>query len=136
MTRLSIIKHNVLTWDGSKFDLANTYRQFDPDIFIKSYGLTDDKKLNIPGFRVYQQSINGATMDGVAIAVKYTIPHRVKDDYLSEILALETDTSAEQVTIATFYLPPQTTLHPPPTSYDFYDDITLSSLQKTPTSDI
>ena len=54
MPRLRVIQHNVLSWQNRKFDLCNTYRQFDPDIvLINSHGLTDETRLKIPGFRVY-----------------------------------------------------------------------------------
>ena len=115
MTRLRVILHNVLTWDTRKYDLTNTYRQYDPDIILlTSHGLTDDKKLKIPGFRVYQRNTDNTRMDGVAIAIRHRLQHRLDDDFLSETLAVTTDTTDGPVTIATMYLPPRRQYIPHP----------------------
>ena len=105
MHRLRVIQHNVLPWDARKYDLSNTYRQFDPGIIlINSHGLKDKTRLKIPGYRVYQQNLSNELNDGVAIAVKCKIRHKVEDDLLSETLAIETDTSDGPLLIATSYL--------------------------------
>ena len=115
MARLRIIQHNVLSWDNRKFDLSNMYRQYDPDIILlNSHGLTNDERLKIPGYRVYQQNISNTLNDGVAIAIKYRIQHRVEDDFLSETLAIELDTAAGPLYIATSYLPPRRPYLPHP----------------------
>ena len=47
MTRLRVIQHNVLAWNGRKYDLCNSYRHLDPDIILlNSHGLTDGDTLN------------------------------------------------------------------------------------------
>ena len=108
MPRLLVIQHNVLSWENRKFDLLNTYRQYDPDvILINSHGLSVDKRLKIPGYRVYQQNYSNEQNDGVAIAFKYHLNDRVEDDFLSETLAIETDTQDGTLLIATSYLPPR-----------------------------
>ncbi len=102
MRRIRVIQHNVLTWDTRKCDLINTYRQFDPDIvLINSHGLKDEKRLKIPGFRTYQQNFSNEQMDGVAIAIRKTIRHRIEDDFLSETLAVVIESSDGPLTIAT-----------------------------------
>ncbi len=115
MTRLRIILHNVLSWETRKFDLINTYRRFDPDIILlTSHGLKTDSKLTIPGYRVYKRNTDSQPMDGVAIAIKTRIVHRIDDDFLSETLAVTTHTTDEPVTIATSYLPPRRPYLPHP----------------------
>lgn len=61
-----------------------------------------------------QQNIQNEAMDGVAIAVKTSVRHRIEDDYLSEMLAIVTDTPDGPVTTATSYLTPRRPyiLHP------------------------
>ena len=105
MPRLLVIQHNVFSWENRKFDLLNTYRQYDPDvILINSHGLSVDKRLTIPDYRRYQQNYNNEQNVGVAIAVKYHLNHRVEDDFLSETLAIKTDTQDGPLLIATSYL--------------------------------
>ena len=109
------MQHNVLTWDQRKYDLSNTYRQLDPDIIlINSHGLTDDSRLKIPGYRVHQTNLSNERHDGVAIAVKSRLRHRVDDDFISETLAVEIDTSDGPVAVATSYLPPRRPYLPHP----------------------
>lgn len=115
MTRLRVIQHNVLAWDRRKYDLSNTYRQLDPDIIlINSHGLKNDTKLKIPGYRLYQSNLSNEQMDGVAIAIKTKIPHKIDDDFLSETLATSVETDDGPLTIATTYLPPRRPYIPHP----------------------
>ena len=108
MARVRVIQHNVLSWENRKYDLINTYRHYDADIFLlNSHGLSDDKRLKIPGFRVYQQNYSNDQNDGVAIAVKCRLRHRVEDDFLSETLAIEIDTPDGHLLIPTIYLLPR-----------------------------
>ena len=115
MTRLKVVQHNVHTWGTRKFDLSNTYRHIDPDvILINSHGLRNDARLKIPGYRVHQQNISNELHDGVAIAVKTRIQHKVEDDFLSDTLAIEINTTDGPLTIATTYLPPRRPYIPHP----------------------
>ena len=115
MTRLRVVQHNVLTWDRRKYDLCNTYRQLAPDIIlINGHGLTNERRIKIPGYRLYQQNFSGEAMDGVAIAVRASLHHRVEDDFLSETLAVNMETTDGPMTIATSYLPPRRPYLPHP----------------------
>ena len=115
MYRLKVVQHNILSWVSRKFDLSNTYRQLDADIIlINSHGLRDDNKLKIPGYRIYQQNVTNELNDGVAIAVKCSIRHKVEDDFISETLAIETYTNDGPLLIATSYLPPRRPYLPHP----------------------
>uniref|UniRef100_A0A0P4W031 Endonuclease/exonuclease/phosphatase domain-containing protein n=1 Tax=Scylla olivacea TaxID=85551 RepID=A0A0P4W031_SCYOL len=115
MQRLKIIQHNVLHWTTRKYDLCNTYRQFDPDvILINGHGLPDENRLRIPGFRVHQMNSSGEQNDGVAIAVRCSLTHRIQDDFLSDTLAVDIETFDGTLTIATTYLPPRRQYIPHP----------------------
>ena len=108
MPRLRVIQHNVLHWSTRKYDLFNTYRQFDPDlILINNHGMNDDTRLKIPGFRVYQVNSSGEASDGVAIAIRSRLNHRIQDDFLSDTLAIDIEISDGPLTVATTYLPPR-----------------------------
>lgn len=116
MTRLKVIQHNVLAWDGRKYDLNNTYRQFDPDIIlVNSHGLTHDKRLKIPGYRIIQRNSTNEPNDGVAIAFRNSLMYtRLEDDFISETLAIDMETEDGPLTIATSYLPPRRPFLPHP----------------------
>ncbi len=66
-----------------------------------------NEELKIPGFRVYKVNYSGNLSDGSAIAIKYNIRHKLIDDFDTDFLAVEIDTSLGPVVIATTYLPPR-----------------------------
>lgn len=93
MIRLRVLQHNVVTWDRLRFDLNNTYRQFDPVILLlSSHGLTDDARIKVLGCRVHQRNASSEPSDRVAIAVRCRLYCRVEDSFLSETLAVAVDT--------------------------------------------
>ena len=115
MARLRVIQHNVLHWPTHKYDLFNTYRQFDPDlILINTHGMSDDTRLKIPGFQVYQVNSSGEASDGMAIAIRSRLNHRIQDHFLSDTLAIDMETPDGPMTIATTYLPPRRQYIPHP----------------------
>ncbi|MPC77105.1 hypothetical protein E2C01_071550 [Portunus trituberculatus] len=63
--------------------------------------------MTLPGYRVYQRNTDNEPMDGVAIAVRNRLVHRIEDDFDSETLAVTTQTTEGPLTIATTYLPPR-----------------------------
>lgn len=52
--------------------------------------------------------------DGTAIAIKHNIPHKIYDHFISDLLAIETDTSTGKIIIATLYQPPSRDFIPTP----------------------
>lgn len=109
MTRLQIIQHNVLRWTKERaHELTNTYREFDPDIIlINSHGKPETERIKIYTYNTYTSNKSGEANDGVAIAVKNNIKHKVIDDFQAEVLAIELDTSLGPIIIATAYFPPR-----------------------------
>ena len=57
--------------------------------------------------------------DGSAIAIKYNIPHKIHDDYDTDVLAVEIETSLGPIIISTTYFP---TRHPYLPFLDIYRD--------------
>ena len=116
MTRLRIVQHNVLAWNGRKHDLSNTYRQLDADIILlNSHGLTNDHKLKISGYKVFQINRSNTLNDGVALAIKTRLTfNNLQDDFLSDTLAFDIETVDGPLTIATSYLPPRRPFLPHP----------------------
>lgn len=104
-----------MTWDNRKYDLTNSYRYYDADvILITSHELKDTTRFKIQGYRVHQSNLNNEPMDGVAIAVKRKLCHRIEDTFNSKTLTVGTDTIDGKVIIATTYLPPRQPYLPHP----------------------
>lgn len=107
--RLKIIQHNVRAWTYlRKNELCNTYSSEDPDvILINSHGLRDDERMKIFNYTIYQQNFRNELHDGVAIAIKKNIPHKIIDDLEENYLAITLNTSLGPVCLATGYQPPR-----------------------------
>lgn len=56
---------------------------------------------------MYQRNRSGEIADGVALAIKRGIQHRIIDDIEQEFLAVENDTSRGPVVLSTGFLPPR-----------------------------
>ena len=112
---LKIIQHNVLHWRTRNTGLSNIYRQYDPDIIlINSHGLTNEQSLKIPGYRIHRKSTTNNQHDGTAIAIKHRLQHKLYDDFISDLLAIDVMTMTGKVTIATLYQPPSRPYIPTP----------------------
>ena len=91
--------------------------KINPDvILINAHGLNTNTNtpLKIPGFRVYMQNKSNEAHDGVAIAVKPHLPHKVLSNFLFEVLAVQVDTSSGPVILSTAYQPPRRPFCPTP----------------------
>ncbi len=117
MNKLTILQHNVLLWNTSKQSLIN-YPQISPQItLINSHVLKSERFLKISGYKTYKINTSESIADGSAIAVKYNLTYKVYDDYDTDVLAMEVDTTLGPQIIATMYLPPRRPYVPFP---DFY----------------
>ncbi len=85
---------------------------------MRSHGQKDTKQIIIPGYRVYTINASGERDDGSTIAIKYEIRHKVYDDFDTDVLALEIDTTLGPIILSTTYLPPPRRPYLPFT--DFY----------------
>ena len=84
---------------------------------INSHGLKSDQFLKIPGYKTYKINTSESLADGSAIALKYNITHKLYDDFETDVLAVEIQTTLGPIIIATAYLPPRRLYVPFP---DFY----------------
>ncbi|MFV0503605.1 MAG: hypothetical protein ACK5LT_06515, partial [Lachnospirales bacterium] len=115
---LLIIQHNVLNWSTNKHSLINYYLQEVPDvILINSHGLKSDQFLKIPGYKTYKINASESLADGSAIALKYNITLKLYDDFETDALTVEIQTTLGPIIIATTYLLPRKPYVPFP---DFY----------------
>lgn len=108
MDSIKILQHNVLSWGNRKFNLIETYASIDPDIIlINSHGLKENENIKIRGFNSYNKNMLNENHDGIAILVKNNIKHKIIDDFITNILETEIETSLGKISIATTYLPPR-----------------------------
>ena len=125
MTRLTIHYHNVLHWSSRRHELCNEIYRTDPDIILlASHGQANSSKIKIQHYKCYQRNKEGVRNDGVAIAIKRNLHHKILDDFDQEFLAVEVDTTKGPVVFATCYLPPRRPYIPYP------DLLYLLSLRK------
>ena len=76
-------------------------------ILINSHGRLDNEPIKIYPYRIYQQNLRNVHLsDGVAIAVRHDVPHKVTRDFTSEVMAVTLMTTQGEITIATCYFPP------------------------------
>ena len=107
-SRITIVQHNVLCWNTNKHNITNTYYQINPDIIlINAHGLTNNNRIHLHNYNVYQTNKTNTLHDGVAIAVKQNIPHKINDNYTCEMLSVTVQTTAGELHFATTYLPPR-----------------------------
>ncbi len=94
-----------------------------PDIIlINSHGLKNDSKLKIPGYCTYQINSTNSISDGSAIAVRYNVQHKLKDDFITDFLAVELQTTLGPIMVATTYLPPRRPYLPYPDMYSLLNN--------------
>ena len=104
---MTILQHNINTWDNKKFELYNTYRHIDPHIILLNHhGLTDNKTLNYQHYTTYTSNKENSKHRGTAILVKDNIQHTILDDFETDLLAITVPTRQGPVTIATDYIAP------------------------------
>lgn len=105
-------------WETNKGSLIMYYLELKPDlILINSHGLQTHEQLNIPGYKIYKINSTNERNDGSAIAIKHEIPHKIYDDYDTDVIATEIETTLGPIIVATTYLPPRRPFLPFP---DFY----------------
>ena len=106
---LTVIQHNVNSWNNKRHELCNTYKTLDPDIILINHtGLIGQEQLKIRYYTVYTSNKTDSRFRGTAIAIKDKISHSVIDDFSTDLLAINVDTPQGTITIGTDYLAPQT----------------------------
>ena len=107
-SKLKIIQHNVLNWKTRKYELYNMYRAADPDIIlINSHGNKQTETIKLFNYAVYQNNPTDNINDGVAIAIKRSIPHKIIDTLDEAFMAILVDTTLGPICVATGYQPPR-----------------------------
>ena len=89
MNTLKIIQHNCNTWQNKRFELANVYKNTNPDIILlNDTGKLDGVRIRIPSFDVHTRNTTDRIHSGTAIAIRSTIKYRLHEDFESDLLAV------------------------------------------------
>lgn len=115
LNTLKVIQHNVQHWKTRKTTLSNIYRHFDPDvILINSHCIPDTYIMRIPSYNIIKKNTLNNPADGTAIAVKRNIKYKILDDFISDLIAIEIETTTGKIILATLYQPPARNFIPIP----------------------
>ena len=93
--------------------MYNTYRNIDPDIIlINSHGKKNSEKIKLFNYTVYQKNNQDTPHDGIAIAIKRNIQHKIHDSFQENFLEIEINCPTGPIIIGTCYLPPRRPIFP------------------------
>ena len=105
---LTILQHNVQTWNTKRHTLTNIYNSIDPDILLlneNSVKNTDQlKKFN---YNLFTTNKRNEQLAGAAIATKKNITAQIDDDYYQDFILATVQTENGPITVATGYIPPR-----------------------------
>ena len=105
---MTILRHNVQTWNNKRHTLTNIYNQTHPDIILLNETSTrDGDKLKILNYNVFTTNRRNELEAGAAIAACKDITARIDDDFYQDFLTATVQTTHGPVTIATGYIPPR-----------------------------
>ena len=106
---IKIIQHNVIAWTYERrAAYINFYLKQDPEIILlNSTGILENENIKIQNYNIYQKNNKNERSAGVAIAIRKNIKHRIIDNFDSDILMIQLNTSKGLINIATIYQPPR-----------------------------
>ena len=105
---ITILQHNTTSWKANKYNHYNVYRQHDPDIILlNETGVKDIEEIKIFQYICYKTNHSNETHDGVAIAIKKNLKHKLLKVDSNNCICIQLETSLGPINIATTYLPPR-----------------------------
>lgn len=105
--QVTIVQHNICTWENKKYELSNYYATIDPDIILLNDTGAINNKIKIYNYNVTQCNSLGERSAGVAIAVKRSLTCKVLDNFLDDILGVQVETTKGPIILLTCYCPPR-----------------------------
>ena len=107
---LTILQHNVQTWNTKRHTLANIYNSIDPDILLlNETSVKNTDHLKIFNYNVFKTNKRNEQFAGAAIAIKKNITAQIEDDYYQDFISATIQTEHGPITVATGYIPPRQT---------------------------
>lgn len=108
MNKITILQHNVRSWQQNKISLCNIYNSVDPDvILLNEHSVINAETLKIFNYNVHSVNKLNERHAGAAIAIKKGIPYRLQDDFESDMIGITLTIDNSPVTIVTTYVPPR-----------------------------
>lgn len=106
---LKLLQHNVQAWTfDRRNELYNYYREEDPDIIlINSHGRREGEDIRLYNYTTYKKNYLNEMHDGVAIALKKDIKHKLIDNLEENYLGVTIETTQGEICIITGYQPPR-----------------------------
>ena len=105
---LTILQHNVQTWNTKRHTLANIYNSIDPDILLlNETSVKNTDHLNIFNYNVFKTNKRNEQFAGAAIAIKKNITAQIEDDYYQDFISATIQTEHGPITVATGCIPPR-----------------------------
>ena len=105
---LTILQHNVQTWNTKRHTLANIYNSIDPDILLlNETSVKNTDHLKIFNYNVFKTNKRNEQFAGAAIAIKKNITAQIEDDYYQDFISATIQTVHGLITVATGYIPPR-----------------------------
>lgn len=74
---------------------------------INSTGITNNSLFKLFTYKTYHKHFAQENHAGIAIAVRYSIKHKLIDNFIDDTLAIQVDTEIGPIIIATAYIPPR-----------------------------
>lgn len=92
----------------NKLSVQNTIRKENIDIvLINEHGVKAGEDMKIASFNVYKKNELNERRSGCAIGIRNSLVYRVREDFESDLLSIEIETSLGPIIIATAYIPPR-----------------------------
>ena len=108
---LTILQHNVQTWNTKRHTLANIYNSIDPDILLlNETSVKNTDHLKNFNYNVFKTNKKNEQFAGAAIAIKKNITAQIEDDYYQDFISATIQTEHGPITVATGYST-QTSIH-------------------------
>ena len=104
--RLTIIQHNVNSWNNKRIQLQNAYSRYSPDIILLNDIQSNRQtpiNIKIHGYTTYTKTTD---YGGTAICIKSNIKHKPLEGFDSQLQAIIINTRQGELIIATDYIPP------------------------------
>ena len=106
--KLTILQHNVRSWNTNRHTLTNIYNDIDPDIILlNETSVLQDERMTIFNYNIYRTNKTNERHSGAAIAVRRNLTAKVDDDFYQDFLTATIETAQGPVTLATGYIPPR-----------------------------
>ena len=104
---IKILQINVGGWITNKLSIQNTVRTENVDIvLLNEHGIKPKEEIKLIGFNIYKTNTLEERRCGCAIGVRKNLVYRIREDYYSDILSIEIETSLGPIIVATTYIPP------------------------------